>query len=280
MRDVRVHCFQVRLLRERIRHTNVTEAPDARGAPKLLPPTVAGRDIRMNAQPPTRDRYLVKSVVHSSQLLSAFRSPGEALPLREITARSGLPKSMAFRLLYTLERCSLIEKVGENLYRSCLRPFKQRLHRLGYAAQGTDYQFSKEVSAGLLRAANAEGIELISVDNCYNPKTALRNADVLVREKVDLVIEFQTDEQVAPIVAAKYRGANIPLIAIEIPHPGATYFGANNYEAGLIGGRQLGRWAKHRWQSQVDEIVLMALPRAGSLPKMRLTGMLVGMKEI
>ena len=46
-----------------------------------------------------RDPYLVKSVGHSSQLLSAFRTSGEALPLREISARSGLPKSMAFRLL-------------------------------------------------------------------------------------------------------------------------------------------------------------------------------------
>ena len=189
----------------------------------------------------------MKSVVHSSQLLSAFRSSGEALPLREVAARSGLPKSMAFRLLYTLERCGMIEKVGENLYRSHLRPFKQRPYRLGYAAQGTDYQFSKEISTGLQRAAAAQGIELICVDNRYNPKIAQRNADVLVREKVDLVIEFQTDEHVAPIVAAKYREANIPLIAIEVPHPGATYFGANNYEAGLIGGRHLGRWAKQHW---------------------------------
>ena len=101
-----------------------------------------------------------------------------------------------------------------------------------------------------------------------------------MREKVDLVIEFQTDEHVAPIVAAKYREANIPLIAIEVPHPGATYFGANNYEAGLIGGRHLGRWAKQHWHGDVDEIVLIALERAGSLPKMRLTGMLVGMKEV
>src|SRR4029450_8278164 len=54
-----------------------------------------------------RDPYLVKSVVHSSQLLGAFRTSGEALPLREISARSGLPKSMAFRLLYTLERCGM-----------------------------------------------------------------------------------------------------------------------------------------------------------------------------
>src|SRR3954447_6771370 len=235
-----------------------------------------------NTEPrrPARDPYLVKSVVHSSQLLSAFRSSGEALPLREIAARSGLPKSMTFRLLYTLERCGMIEKAGENLYRSHLRPFKQRPFRLGYAAQGTDYQFSKEVSTSLQRAAAAQGIELICVDNRYNAKIAQRNADVLVREKVDLVIEFQTDDHVAPIVAAKYRTAGIPLIALEVPHPGATYFGANNYEAGLIGGRHLGRWAKQQRCTDADEIVFIALDRAGNLPKMRLTGMLVGMKEV
>ncbi len=226
-----------------------------------------------------RDPYLVKSVIHSSQLLLAFRSAGEVLPLREIAARSGLPKTMAFRLLYTLERCGIVEKLGENLYQSCLRPFKQRLYRLGYAAQGTDYEFSKEVSQSLQRAAAAEGIELISLDNRYNAKIAQRNADLLVREKVDLVIEFQTDENVAPVVASKYRDANIPLIAIDIPHPGATYYGANNYEAGLIGGRYVGRWAKQHWQSQVDEIVLIELPRAGSLPRMRLTGMLAGVRQ-
>src|SRR3954466_12872811 len=235
---------------------------------------------KTDSQPPGRDRYLVKSVVHSAQLLSAFRSSGEALPLREIAARSGLPKSMTFRLLYTLERCGMIEKAGENLYRSHLRPFKQRPFRLGYTAQGTDYQFSKEVSTGLQRAAEAQGLELICVDNRYSAKIAQRNADVLVREKVDLVIEFQTDEHVAPIVASKYRDAGIPLIAIEVPHPGATYFGANNYEAGLIGGRHLGLCAKQCCDGELDEIVIIALERAASLPKMRLTGMLVGMKEI
>jgi ribose transport system substrate-binding protein len=234
----------------------------------------------VHSERPNRDPYLVKSVIHSSQLLSAFGSSGEALPLRMIAERSGLSKSMAFRLLYTLERCSMVEKVGENLYRSCVRPVRQKLFRLGYAAQGTDYQFSKEVSLSVERAAGDCGIELISLDNRYNAKIAQRNADVLVREKVDLVIEYQTDENIAPIVAAKYREANIPLIAIEIPHPGATYYGANNYEAGLIAGRYLGRWAKQRWQAEVDEIILIELARAGSLPRMRLTGTLVGLKEV
>lgn len=232
----------------------------------------------MSSVTSTRDPYLVKSVVHSSQVLSAFRVSGEALPLREISARSGLPKSMTFRLLYTLEKCGMVDKIGENLYQSCLRPFKQKLYRLGYAAQGTDYQFSKDVSEGLQRAAAAEGIELICLDNRYSPKIAQRNADLLVREQVDLVIEFQTDENIAPILAAKYREAGIPLIAIDIPHPGATYFGANNYEAGLIGGRHLGRWAKQNWHGEIDEVVLFELARAGNLPRMRLTGMLFGLK--
>ena len=94
-------------------------------------------------------------------------------------------------------------------------------------------------------------MELIVVDNRYQPKIALRSADYLIREQVDLVIEFQTDEIIAPAIAAKYLQAHIPFIAIDIPHPGATYFGANNYQAGLMAGQYLGRWAKRHWNGEV-----------------------------
>jgi ribose transport system substrate-binding protein len=229
----------------------------------------------MSKQSFSRDRYVVKSVVHSSQLFKTFHK-GESLSLKEITLRSSLPKTMVFRLLYTLEKCGMIAKVGENLYQSCLSPLKKKIYRLGYAAQGTATQFSKEVSLSIERAATREGIELISLDNRFSAKTAQRNADLLVREQVDLAIEFQTDETAATIVSAKYRDANIPMIAIDVPHPGATFYGANNYEAGLIGGRYLGRWAKEYWAGKVDEILLLELARAGSVPRMRLTGMLMG----
>jgi ribose transport system substrate-binding protein len=166
------------------------------------------------------------------------------------------------------------------LYQSCVRPLKHRLYRLGYAAQGTDCQFSKEVSRSLQRAAAAKGIELICFDNRCSAKVAQRNADLLVREKIDLAIEFQTGDDVAPIVAAKYREANIPMIAIDIPHPEAAYYGANNYEAGLIGGRYLGRWATENWEGIVEEVILLELVRAGNLPRMRLTGTLVGINLV
>jgi ribose transport system substrate-binding protein len=123
-------------------------------------------------------------------------------------------------------------------------------------------------------------VELIVVDNRYQPKVALRNAAYLIREQVDLVIEFQTDEVIAPAIAAKYLEANIPFIAIDIPHPGATYFGANNYQAGLIAGRYLGRWAKRHWHGEVDEILLIELQRAGPLPQARIRGILAGIGEV
>ena len=96
------------------------------------------------------------------------------------------------------------------------------------------------MQASLSRSAERAQVELIIVDNRYQPKTALRGADYLIREQVDLVIEFQTDEGIAPAIASKYLEANIPFIAIDIPHPGATYFGANNYRAGLLAGNCLG----------------------------------------
>jgi ribose transport system substrate-binding protein len=223
---------------------------------------------------------MVKSLVHASRVLEAFQSAGDVLRLRDVVVRTGYNKGMCFRLLYTLHQCGFLDKVGENHYRLASEMRRRRLYRIGYAAQGQDTSFDKEVRTGLVRAAEREHIELLVVDNRYQPKIALRTADYLIKEQVDLVIEFQTDELIAPAIASKYMQANIPFIAIDIPHPGATYFGANNYQAGLLGGHYLGRWAKRHWGGEADEILLIELTRAGSLPKARMRGMVTGIGEV
>ena len=229
---------------------------------------------------PARDQYLVKSVVHASRALAAFRNSGEVLALREITSRSGLSRAMVFRLMYTLQRCGVIKKVGENLYRSNVRPFRHKPYRLGYASQGADDQFAKEIAVGLERAAAVAGLKMIVVGNRPTSRISQRSVDVLVKEKVDLAIELQTDEQAAPIIAEKYREANIPFIAVGVPHPGGTYFGADNLEAGLVGGQCLGRWARRHWPAGTDEIVLIQSANVGSALGSRCTGMLAGMTDV
>jgi ribose transport system substrate-binding protein len=223
--------------------------------------------------------YVVRSVVHAAQVMRAFRAPGEALKLRDVVERTGLGKGLCFRLLHTLHHVGLVDKVDATHYRLTSEIGRRRRCRIGYAGQGQDTSFPREVLAGLQRAADRENVELIVVDNRYQPRVALRNAEHLVRERVDLVIEFQTDEAAAPAIAARYLEAQVPFIAIDIPHPGATYFGANNYQAGLLAGRHLGQWAKSRWQGQVDEVLLLELARAGSLVHGRMSGVLAGIRE-
>jgi len=227
-----------------------------------------------------RDGYLVKSVVHASEILWVFQHPGEGLRLRDVMDRTGFAKGMCFRLLYTLRHCGFIEKVDGNRYRLTSEIRRRKQYRIGYASQGQNSSFGEEVHRGLVRAAERERLELIIVDNRYQPKIALKNAELLIRDSVDLVIEFQTDESMAPAIAARYHEAKIPLIAIDIPHPGATYFGANNYEAGLLAGRYLGKWARQIWNGQADEILLVELARAGSLPASRIRGAVAGIREV
>ncbi len=224
-------------------------------------------------------RYIVKSVMHASAVLATFHSPGETLELREVVARSGLNKCMVFRLLYTLHECGLVEKVGANQYRLAFPPARQRKFRIGYADQDQSSSFSREVFDGLVRACQRAQIELIMVDNRRDPKAALKNAEQLIREHVDLAVEFQIDERTAPAVASRFQNAGIPLIAIDIPHPGAVYFGADNHSAGSMGGRCLGHYAKEQWQGAADEILLLEISRAGPLIRMRTDGVLTGVKE-
>lgn len=228
---------------------------------------------------PVSDKYVIQSVVRAQRVLGAFRPNGELLRLRDVVERTGLGKALCFRLLHTLRRCGVLEKVDINRFR-LVAAGPPRRYRIGYADFVPRDSFMLTVNAGLTEAAAQANIELIQVSNRNDPKVAVRNAHQLVRQSPDLVMEFQVDESVAPAVAAVFLEAGIPLIAIDIPHPGGTYFGADNYRAGLLAGRHLGKWAKAQWTSRPDEILLIEAPRTGSLVRSRTKGVLVGIQEI
>jgi len=81
------------------------------------------------------------------------------------------------------------------------------------------------VTQGIRWAAGRHQIDLIEVENLYSPKVALRNAQRLVQQKVDLAIEFQVYERMGSQLAALYEQAAIPVIAIEIPSPVPSFLG-------------------------------------------------------
>jgi ribose transport system substrate-binding protein len=223
------------------------------------------------------DRNESQTVLRACEVLKAFRHVGEELQLTDVMDRTRLPKTTTFRLLRTLIHGGLIERANAGVYRNSFVPVTAQPFRIGFASQG-DTEFALEVTKSVEAVAAREHVQLITLNNRYSAREAIRNAELFIRERVDLVLEFQTYERVASAIASKFLAANTPVIAIEVPHPGATYFGADNYKAGLMGGKALGRWANENWNGQVDQLVLMELPIAGSLLELRLTGFVDGLR--
>ena len=140
--------------------------------------------------------------------------------------------------------------------------------------------FSREIGESLRLAVAANGIELVELDNQLSARMAVRNSEKLVRDGVRLAIEFQVHEKVAAAIASNFSQAGIPTIAIHTPHPGAVYFGGNNYQAGQIAGRTLARWAIANWKGKVDSALLLGHSAAGPLTNSRLTGTAVAIKDM
>ncbi len=226
------------------------------------------------------DPYLLETVSRACDVLQCFRESEEWLKLRDIINKTGLNKTIAFRILHTLTKRGLLERSANLRYRSRLTIAGRSQFRIGYAAQAEESSFSAAVTAGIRLAAARQNIELVSLDNCYSAVTALRNARKLVESRVDLVLEFQTHTKVAHAISEIFREAGIPLIAIEIPHPNAIFYGADNYRTGLAAGRFLGRWAKQHWNRESYQVMLLQAAAAGPLPQLRLAGAHAGIREV
>jgi len=228
----------------------------------------------------TSTPYSIQAVHRACDILKCFQQSQSALTLSDVVAKTNLSRTTAFRLLATLVAQGMLERPAKNQYRAVSEQWRRNRYRIGYASQSEEFSFSRLVSDSIRSHAYEAGVDLLELSNRYSPTIAIRNAEIFVRERVDLVIEFQTNQQSASVVASKLIEAGIPIIAIEIPHPGADYYGANNYRAGLLAGHALAQAAVQQWRGQVDEVILLELSMAGPLPQSRLTGVLAGIREI
>ena len=159
------------------------------------------------------------------------------------------------------------------------QPSGPRKYRVGYASLTEDNDFGVVTRESVQRYAAQRGWELIVVNNNYDGATAIRNADMMITQRVDGFINFQVDAGVAPVVARMMQEAGIPMITIDCPHPNTPFFGANNREAGLILGRALGDKALAEWGGQVDLIILVGAPGSGEVVDLRMQNIVTGIIE-
>jgi ribose transport system substrate-binding protein len=157
----------------------------------------------------------------------------------------------------------------------------EKRYKIGFANLTEDIPFAVRVREGIEKAAKEAGnIDLVTADNKLDGATALNNANNFITQQVDGVIEFQTDEKFGKSIMEKFKEKNIPVIAIDIPMPGATFFGVDNTRAGEMAGKGLGEWVKKNWGGKVDALVMLELPQSGPVPAARLKGQRDGLESV
>jgi ribose transport system substrate-binding protein len=156
----------------------------------------------------------------------------------------------------------------------------EKRHKIGFANISEEMPFGRDVRRGLERAAKASQVELLVTDNQLSGEIALQVVDDLILEQVDLAIEYQIDESVGSLIAHKFNQAGIPVIAVDIPMVGATFFGVDNYQTGYVAGVELGHAVQQEWGGQFDRLIILEHPRAGMLTATRLLGQLDGLREV
>lgn len=152
---------------------------------------------------------------------------------------------------------------------------------IGFANLQRDIPFCALVEQSILENAEAAGIEVVVADNRLDGATALANAESFITRNVDFVIEFQTDAEFGAVIMNKLNAVNIPVVAIDIPMPGAGFFGVNNPRAGFMGGSYLAQAAvaRHGMEAVMSGYFIEGeLPQSGPIPAMRTGGQIAGFK--
>jgi ribose transport system substrate-binding protein len=233
----------------------------------------------LESQPERTAPYLIESVGRACRLLRILQNEG-SLPLSELAEVARLSRPTVFRLMATLQANGMVVKDGTRKYRLAGGFSPGRRYKIGYLAETGETSFYRAVTRGLIESAERAGVDLVVLNSQQSPDVALANVEKLLAENVDLVLMFQSYSQIAAVISTRASGRKMPLIAIEMPHPNAIYFGVDNCHAGLTAGRYLAHWAQQHWKGEVDEILLIGAQRAGSLPEARLTGSLLGINEV
>ena len=213
--------------------------------------------------------YLIPILSKALDVLEMLEEQNTAMTLEDVYQRTQISKTSVYRILKTLVHRGYVAHTESGEYRLVSRP--KRL-RFGLAVQSGELPFSQQVAASVTAAAASSGVELMVLDNRFDAETAIRNAEEFVKQRVDLVLEFQAEEHVAPHVAYLFKNAGVPVIAIDVPHPNATYFGVDNFEVGYEAGTLLAQHAQRKWKGKADWVVGVGMAEAGGFVQSRIAG--------
>jgi len=157
--------------------------------------------------------------------------------------------------------------------------------KLAFASIYGTQPFCIALEQSLLKQAKLAGFEekdLLFLDNQYDPEIGLRNAEIILPKKPDIFIEHQADIKVNSMIAALFAEADIPIIAVDTPIPGAPFMGCNDWQVAIMGGAHMATLIQERWGGwgAVDNVILLQNPVGGEITMLRSEGFATALVQV
>jgi|GEM_PF-1264847 len=151
--------------------------------------------------------------------------------------------------------------------------------KLGFAnIAETVYQHTK-IKESFEKACADRGWELVYMNNNLDGQQAVSNAEKMLQMGIDYMAEYNVDQSVAPNIMKAMNEAGVPVVAIDIGHEGAVYFGANNYGIGPVVGEYAGKLVKDTW-GEAEAILIVEDPISGEAVLARTDNIIDGYRKV
>lgn len=150
-----------------------------------------------------------------------------------------------------------------------------------FTPESQEFDFDLKVNPSMADAAQAAGVELLVFNIAYSSFTQpLENADACVTREPDLAVSFKVFAELTEAIMSKYNAENIPVIAVDVTHPGSVFWGADNYATGRYAAEFAAAWAEdHMWPEEETIVLTGPNPAVGGAPACRNTAFTDFFKE-
>jgi len=131
--------------------------------------------------------------------------------------------------------------------------------KISYASAADSIGVFRIVGDGMVSGAKTAGVEVRRYDNKLDGAAALANADLMIQDRPDIIIDWNAVADVGPALGKKFADAKIPCLAVNQAIPGCAWFNLSNKKMGVDAANILVPAAKQKGWSSADTTIMMVV---------------------
>jgi ribose transport system substrate-binding protein len=131
--------------------------------------------------------------------------------------------------------------------------------KIDFASASDAIGVFKTVGDGMVKDAPTAGVEVRRYDNKLDGATALRNADLMIQDHPDIIIDWNAVANVGAALGKKFQQAKIPCLAVNQQIPGCHWYNLSNKNMGVDAANVVVPAAMQKGWTSSDTTIMMVV---------------------